>query len=98
MPIISWFDDKDDDELVKLIPLLKRLSFCSDVRNELYKFIHNDMIIWNNVDVYLEEIDLMTYSSSNSVNQYNNNRINSQIVYNNYLKNEKILVKKVEII
>lgn len=32
IPIESWFDSSDDDELLKLIPFLQRLSVASDVR------------------------------------------------------------------
>lgn len=32
IPIVSWFDDESDDELLKLLPLLRKLSKQKDVR------------------------------------------------------------------
>ncbi len=32
MPILSWYDDKNDDKLIELIPILKLMSEVYDVR------------------------------------------------------------------
>ena len=41
-PIKSWFDDKNDDELLKICPILEFLSFVPDVRDYIKKIVvHN---------------------------------------------------------
>ena len=35
IPIISWFEDENDTELFKLIPILQQLSYVDDVREML---------------------------------------------------------------
>lgn len=32
MPIVNWYDDKQDQELIKYIPILERLAFVEDIR------------------------------------------------------------------
>jgi TFIIF-interacting CTD phosphatase-like protein len=31
MPIVNWYDDRNDQELIKYIPILERLAFVEDV-------------------------------------------------------------------
>jgi hypothetical protein len=47
IPIKSWFDDYEDLELYKLIPILKNLSGFYDVRFEISKFVQNKTFIWS---------------------------------------------------
>ena len=47
IPIKSWFDDYEDLELYKLIPILKNLSGFYDVRIEISKFVQNKTFIWS---------------------------------------------------
>ena len=35
MPISSWFNDQEDRELERLVPVLERLAGAEDVRREL---------------------------------------------------------------
>lgn len=44
LPILSWFNDKKDTELLKLLPLLNYLSGVSDVRDVIPSFIKEDSI------------------------------------------------------
>ena len=46
IPIKSWFDDYNDIELFKLIPILKNLSGFYDVRTEIPKFVSSNTFIW----------------------------------------------------
>eukprot|EP01084_Bolivina_argentea_P106371 190368_1 len=38
IPIVSWYDDEYDDELLKMIPLLKKLATLSDVSSAIKKY------------------------------------------------------------
>jgi hypothetical protein len=46
IPIKSWRGDKEDIELLKLIPILKNLSGFYDVRTEIKQFVINRTFIW----------------------------------------------------
>ena len=46
IPIKSWYDDYNDLELFKLIPILKNLEGFYDVRTEIKKFVNNNTFIW----------------------------------------------------
>jgi RNA polymerase II subunit A small phosphatase-like protein len=46
IPIKSWYDDYNDIELYKLIPILKNLSGFYDVRTEIKKFVKENTFIW----------------------------------------------------
>ena len=46
IPIKSWRGDKEDIELLKLIPILKNLSGFYDVRTEINQFVINRTFIW----------------------------------------------------
>ena len=72
IPIISWFDDPNDNELMKFIPLLKYLSKVNDVRdiinhivdkkteqldfNIIDKMINNNIIKKNNIITNINNI------------------------------------------
>ena len=44
LPIKAWYDDKSDDELNKIYPLLEYLSRAKDVRNFVKLFVKNNEI------------------------------------------------------
>ena len=60
IPIKSWYDDNDDIELYKLIPILKNLSGFYDVRIEIEKFVNNKTFIWSKSINWLKENCLNT--------------------------------------
>ncbi len=35
LPSISWYEDKNDIELMEMVPLLERLAYVPDVRDYL---------------------------------------------------------------
>ena len=44
LPILSWFDNREDKELLYFQPLLKFLAKVDDVRKYIKKFIKNNSI------------------------------------------------------
>lgn len=41
LPILSWYDDKNDKVLLDYIPLLIEMSKCHDIRDAIPKFVRN---------------------------------------------------------
>ena len=60
LPILTWFDDKNDRELFKIIPVLDFLSLVPDVREYIKKIVINNEISYDNaikvIDEYKEKI------------------------------------------
>ena len=55
IPIKSFYDDYDDIELYKLIPILKNLSGFHDVRIEIEKFVKNRTFNWSKTINWLKD-------------------------------------------
>jgi TFIIF-interacting CTD phosphatase-like protein len=47
MPILSWYDEKSDNKLIELIPVLKSLSEVPDVRTVLTQSVTKDNVYIN---------------------------------------------------
>lgn len=39
MPILNWYEDKKDQELLNYIPILERLAFVEDIREYIPKMV-----------------------------------------------------------
>ena len=95
IPIKSWYDDNDDMELYKLIPILKNLAGFYDVRIEIEKFVQNKTFIWSKSiywlkenclnSAYLNEVDLILKNEQQKsdfvIDNFKNNNIS--IINNN---------------
>jgi TFIIF-interacting CTD phosphatase-like protein len=44
IPCLSWYNNKQDRELLRLIPILEKLSCVKDVRNHIKNFVSNNRI------------------------------------------------------
>jgi hypothetical protein len=86
IPIDSWNLNKNDDELLKLIPLLEYLSHVDDISKVIKEIVEKNNINYFKLKKYLEK--------NNINNKYNNNSIekNKKNFYKNILN--KINYKK----
>ena len=48
-PIKSWFEDKNDDELLKITPILEFLSYVPDVRDYIKKIVSQNQVQFDQV-------------------------------------------------
>ena len=86
IPIDSWNLNKNDDELLKLIPLLEYLSHVDDISKVIKEIVEKNNINYFKLKKYLEK--------NNINNKYNNNSIekNKKSFYKNILnKNLSLL-------
>ena len=67
IPIKTWYDDLNDNELQKLIPLLKYLSNVNDVRNIIRQIVDRRK---NEVDFY--NVNRIINGNNNNKNYQNN--------------------------
>ena len=58
-PIKSWFDDKNDDELLKICPILEFLSYVPDVREYIKK-----IVVQNKVQFDMVKQIIVNYNNS----------------------------------
>ena len=58
-PIKSWFDDKNDDELLKICPILEFLSYVPDVRDYIKK-----IVVQNKVQFDMVKQIIVNYKNS----------------------------------
>lgn len=66
IPILTWHYDKSDKELLKIIPLLEKLSRVSDVRTVIKKIVKNNVIDYKEVSRIFSEENKSKSSSSTS--------------------------------
>ena len=84
-PIKSWFDDKNDDELLKIIPILEFLSYVPDVRDYIKKIVSQNKV----------QFDLVKQVIINYNNNLKKNLIPPECKkYMIYLKRKEIILIK----
>ena len=69
-PIKSWFDDKNDDELLKICPILEFLSYVPDVRDFIPKFVEDNKINYEKVNEFIKNYkvkEILIESNSPSI-------------------------------
>ena len=60
LPILSWFDDYNDNELEKITPILIFLSNVDDVREYIPKIVKNNAISYLDAEKLIEKHDLIS--------------------------------------
>ena len=83
LPILTWFDDKEDRELYNISSILEFLSFVPDVRNYINQFVVNDEISYNNViNVFDRYNEMLNQKKVNKINNNNNKSKDNKKVIN----------------
>ena len=77
LPILTWFDDKNDKELFKLCPILEFLSTVPDVRDYICKMVVNNEISYNNAKKLINDYN------KNPKKPQNENENTANIIENN---------------
>ena len=77
IPILTWYDNLNDNELNKLIPLLRYLSKVDDVRPVIKQIVDREKNALN-----FDVVDSLIKNEANTING-GNNHINSKMT-NNY--------------
>ena len=85
IPILTWFNDKNDKELYNLIPILEFLSQVYDVREYIKQIVVNDCISYDNAINVIENYTKVKHDDINKkyIEQIKNNKKNC------YLKDSK---------
>ena len=90
LPIVSWFNDKKDKELVKYIPILKFLSQVDDVRKYIKQFVNdgelNYMKTMKIIENYYNTKQNKQKEEKDEISNLNS-RVNSPIIHNKKINN-----------
>ena len=104
LPILSWFDDPIDKELMNIQPLLEFLASTKDVRKYIKKFVKNNNINYEMAKKIIRENKINKNNKDNKdskddskikKNNENDNRTNNNRTNNNILESSKdVNIKK----
>ena len=83
LPILTWFDDKNDKELFKIIPILDFLSIVPDVRDYIGKFVINNEISYENAINVINNYKEMLMRKNEEKDKKDNNSGNNSEEDNN---------------
>ena len=86
IPILSWYDDPNDKELMKLLPILKYMA-SQDIKD--VRYILNDIVDKTRNEINYNAISRIL-TQENKINENENSLSSSNITMNNkYRKNNK---------
>ena len=94
LPILTWFDDRNDRELYKICPVLEFLSLVPDVRDYIPRMVVNNEISYNSAMNVINEYNEML--KKKKIKENIENEKDSNIIKNNnelreIYKNKKIV-------
>jgi len=81
LPILTWFEDKNDRELYKICPVLEFLSLVPDVRDYIPRIVVNNEISYNLAMNVINEYNEML--NRKQINENIENEKDSNIIENN---------------
>ena len=83
LPILTWFDNKNDRELYKICPILEFLSLVPDVRDYISKMVVNNEISYKSamkiINDYNEMLDKKQKENHENQNTGNAKQTNNEI-------------------
>ena len=93
LPIKTWYDDPNDNELDKIYPLLEFLSRVNDVRQFINKFVNNNEIVYDIVNDFLKNVNENIIKNNIGINRTNDSKEDSErkaisVNINNNIKNK----------
>ena len=102
LPIKTWIEDPDDNELMKLVPILEFLSKTKDVRKFIDQFVYNNKILYDEAMgiIKMKELIDLKNNINNKINNNNNkNKKNNNIkeqfdLDDNFIHNIHLLNKE----
>lgn len=89
IPIKSWFSDKNDRELPRLIPLLRFLAGVKDVREYIPQFVKEGNIEFAKANRIINDILSKEEKENNNLSNNENNEKGSEVEVNNYIEEKK---------
>ena len=99
LPIKTWIEDPDDNELMKLVPILEFLSKTKDVRKFIDQFVYNNKILYDEAMGIIKMKELIELKNNNNKNnnknkKNNNNNLKEQFdLDDNFIHNLRLLNK-----
>ena len=104
LPIKTWIEDPEDNELMKLVPILEFLSKTKDVRKFIDQFVYNNKILYDEAMEIIKMKELIDTENNknkkdngndNNENKIdNNNKKNEYDLDNNFIHNLRLLNKE----
>ena len=98
LPIKTWIEDPDDNELMKLVPILEFLSKTKDVRKFIDQFVYNNKILYDEALEIIKMKELIDMQNNknkidNGVNTNEDKKNNEFDLDNNFVHNLRLLNK-----
>jgi len=99
LPILTWFDDKNDKELFKIIPILDFLSLVPDVRDYIHKIVINNEISYDIAKKVIREFNNKNRKAKNekeikNLDKRENNSNDENIEINDGSDNNLAVIKQ----
>ena len=98
LPIKTWIEDPEDNELMKLVPILEFLSKTKDVRKFIDQFVYNNKILYDEALEIIKMKELIDMQNNknkidNGVNTNEDKKNNEFDLDNNFVHNLRLLNK-----
>ena len=98
LPIKTWIEDPEDNELMKLVPILEFLSKTKDVRKFIDQFVYNNKILYDEALEIIKMKELIDMRNNknkidNGVNTNEDKKNNEFDLDNNFVHNLRLLNK-----